>query len=101
MMGAALKKVLPISRRIQLNSVHSTGACGGAAGLETELLDGTLRMANLLRTSGYPEKNLTVRIESWAEHNEDAWSRMTPHWLRFLFGRPQIPEDEPAATWGE
>lgn len=33
MMGAALKKVLPISRRIQLNRVHSTGACGGAAGL--------------------------------------------------------------------
>ena len=72
-------------------------SCGGAAGLETELLDGTLKMANLLRTSGYPEKNLTVRIESWAEHNEEAWSRMTPHWLRFLFARPQIAGAEPGS----
>ena len=76
-------------------------SCGGAPGLEAELLDGTLKMANLLRGAGYPEKDLTVRIESWAEHNEDAWSRMTPHWLRFLFGRPQVPEDEPAPTWDE
>ena len=74
-------------------------SCGGAAGLEAELLDGTLKMANRLKGLGYPEKNLAVRIESWAEHNEEAWARMTPHWLRFLFGRPQIPEDEPSATW--
>ena len=74
-------------------------SCGGAAGLETELLDGTLKMADRLRSVGVPEKNLTVRIESWAEHNEEAWARMTPHWLRFLFGRPQLPEPEPAATW--
>ena len=74
-------------------------SCGGKGELETKLLDGTLRMANLLKGVGYPEKNLTVRIESWAEHNEEAWARMTPHWLRFLFGRPQIPEAEPAATW--
>lgn len=74
-------------------------SCGGAAGLETELLDGTLKMADRLKSAGFPERNLTVRIESWAEHNEEAWSRMTPHWLRFLFGRPQIPESEPAATW--
>ena len=74
-------------------------SCGGATGLEAELLDGTLKMANRLKGLGYPEKNLAVRIESWAEHNEEAWARMTPHWLRFLFGRPQIPEDEPSATW--
>ncbi|MGD9612513.1 MAG: alpha/beta hydrolase-fold protein [Kiritimatiellia bacterium] len=76
-------------------------SCGGAPGLEAELLDGTLKMANLLRGAGYPEKDLTVRIESWAEHNEEAWARMTPHWLRFLFGRPQVPEDEPAPTWSQ
>ena len=70
-------------------------SCGGAAGLEAELLDGTLKMANLLRGAGFPEKNLTVRIESWAEHNEEAWARMTPHWLRFLFGRPQIQKQDP------
>ena len=70
-------------------------SCGGAAGLEAELLDGTLKMADLLRKSGYPEKNLSVRIESWADHNEEAWGRMTPFWLRFLFGRPQIPEADP------
>ena len=74
-------------------------SCGGAAGLEAELLDGTLKMADRLKAAGYPEKDLSVRIESWAEHNEEAWARMTPHWLRFLFGRPQIPEAEPAATW--
>lgn len=70
-------------------------SCGGAAGLETELLDGTLKMADRLRGVGYPEKDLTVRIESWAEHNEEAWARMTPHWLRFLFGRPQIANPDP------
>lgn len=87
--------------RGQLPSLRLFLSCGGAPGLEAELLDGTLKMANLLRGAGYSEKDLTVRIESWAEHNEDAWSRMTPHWLRFLFGRPQVPEDEPAATWDE
>lgn len=70
-------------------------SCGGQGELETELLDGTLKMANLLRQAGYPEKNLAVRIESWAEHNEEAWARMTPHWLRFLFGRPQRAEPDP------
>lgn len=70
-------------------------SCGGAAGLEADLLDGTLKMANLLKQVDYPEENLTVRIESWAEHNEEAWARMTPHWLRFLFGRPQLPEPDP------
>ena len=64
-------------------------SCGGAKGLESELLDGTLKMADLLKSVGYPEKNMTVRIESWAEHNEEAWARMTPHWLRFLFGHSQ------------
>ncbi len=70
-------------------------SCGGTGELEAKLLDGTLKMANLLRGAGYPEKNLSVRIESWAEHNEEAWARMTPHWLRFLFGRPQIAEPDP------
>ena len=76
-------------------------SCGGAAGLEAELLPGTLRMADTLRRGGYPENNLNVRIESWAEHNEEAWSRMTPHWLRFLFGRPQLAEPEPASRHKE
>ena len=70
-------------------------SCGGATGLESELLDGTLKMADLLRKSGYPEKKLSVRIESWADHNEEAWGRMTPFWLRFLFGRPQVAETDP------
>ena len=69
-------------------------SCGGTAGLEAELLEGTLKMADLLRNIRFPEKNLSVRIESWAEHNEEAWARMTPHWLRFLFGhtQPAIPD---------
>lgn len=70
-------------------------SCGGGDALETKLLAGTLKMADLLRNSGYPEKNLSVRIESWAEHNEEAWARMTPHWLRFLFGRAQIAGQDP------
>ncbi len=70
-------------------------SCGGAAGLEAELLDGTLKMADLLRGAKYPEKKLSVRIESWAEHNEEAWARMTPHWLRFLFGRERSAEADP------
>jgi predicted alpha/beta superfamily hydrolase len=73
-------------------------SCGGAAGLEAELLDGTLKMADLLRNMEYPEKTLSVRIESWAEHNEEAWARMTPHWLRFLFGRAQIAEQDPGTA---
>ena len=70
-------------------------SCGGAGELESKLLEGTLKMADLLRSAGYPEKNLSVRIESWAEHNEEAWARMTPHWLRFLYGRAQIAEPDP------
>ncbi|HOU21117.1 MAG TPA: alpha/beta hydrolase-fold protein, partial [Kiritimatiellia bacterium] len=70
-------------------------SCGGAAGLEAELLDGTLKMADALRKANFPEKNLMVRIESWAEHNEEAWARMTPHWLRFLFAHPQRTEPDP------
>lgn len=76
-------------------------SCGGTAGLEAELLDGTLKMADLLRKSSYPEQNLMVRIESWAEHNEEAWARMTPHWLRFLFGRPQVAEPDPGTRRSE
>ncbi len=52
-------------------------------------------MADLLKSVGFPDERMTVRIESWAEHNEEAWARMTPHWLRFLFGSPQIPEADP------
>ena len=70
-------------------------SCGGAAGLEAELLGGTLQMADLLKSVGFPDDRMTVRIESWAEHNEEAWARMTPHWLRFLFGSPQLPEADP------
>jgi len=73
-------------------------SCGGAGELETELLAGTLKMADLLRNVGYPETNLSVRIESWAEHNEEAWARMTPHWLRFLFGRAQIANQDPGTA---
>ena len=67
-------------------------SCGGAGGLEAELLAGTLKMADLLRNVGFPEKKMSVRIESWAEHNEEAWARMTQHWLRFLYGRSQGAE---------
>jgi predicted alpha/beta superfamily hydrolase len=81
--------------RGRLPSLRLFLSCGGAAGLETELLDGTLKMADLLRSVGYPEKDLTVRIESWAEHSEEAWARMTPHWLRFLFARAQIAGHDP------
>jgi predicted alpha/beta superfamily hydrolase len=81
--------------RGQLPDLKLFLSCGGAGELETKLLAGTLKMANRLRNAGYPEKKLTVRIESWAEHNEEAWARMTPHWLRFLFGRPQIAATEP------
>lgn len=70
-------------------------SCGGAAGLEAELMAGTLQMAGLLRSVGYPEEKLSVRIEGWAEHNEEAWSRMTPFWIRFLFARPQLPVPDP------
>ena len=73
-------------------------SCGGAGDLETQLLAGTLKMADLLHNVGYPEKSLSVRIESWAEHNEEAWARMTPHWLRFLFGRAQIADPDPGAA---
>ena len=73
-------------------------SCGGAPGMEAELLEGTLQMADLLRRVGFPEKDLTVRIESWAEHNEEAWARMTPHWLRFLFGHAQQAVPDPGTT---
>ena len=72
--------------RGRLPAVKLFLSCGGAEGLEADLLAGTLKMADLLKKAGFPEKNMTVRIESWAEHNEEAWARMTPHWLRFLFG---------------
>ena len=73
-------------------------SCGGAGELESQLLTGTLKMADLLHNVGYPEKKLSVRIEGWAEHNEEAWARMTPHWLRFLFGREQIAKEDPGTT---
>lgn len=76
-------------------------SCGGAGDLEGKLLDGTLKMADLLRNVGYPEAKLSVRIESWAEHNEEAWARMTPHWLRFLYGRAQIAEPDPGTVQKE
>ena len=76
-------------------------SCGGAGELEGKLLDGTLKMADLLRNVGYPEAKLSVRIESWAEHNEEAWARMTPHWLRFLYGRAQVAEPDPGTVQKE
>ena len=94
--GAECFRMVEASRG-RLPNLRLFLSCGGASGLEAELLDGTLKMANLLKTVGYPEKNLTVRIESWAEHNEEAWSRMTPYWLRFLFGRPQLAALDPGA----
>ncbi len=64
-------------------------SCGGAGELEGRLLTGTLKMAELLKDVHFPGQQMSVRIESWAEHNEEAWERMTPHWLRFLFGRQE------------
>ena len=81
--------------RDRLPGIRLFLSCGGAPGLEAELLNGTLKMANLLKGLGYPEKDLSVRIESHAEHNEEAWARMTPHWLRFFFESPQVAEPEP------
>ncbi len=75
--------------RDQLPNLHLFLSCGGAGELEGQLLAGTLKMADLLRNVGFPERNMSVRIESWAEHNEEAWARMTPHWLRFLYGHSQ------------
>ena len=71
-------------------------SCGGAGELEGKLLPGTLKMADLLRNAGFPERDMSVRIESWAEHNEEAWARMTPHWLRFLYGRAQNGRQAPS-----
>lgn len=70
-------------------------SCGGAGDLEARLLDGTLKMADLLKKTGFPGGRLMVRIEAQAEHNEAAWARMTPHWLRFLYGRDRSPKDQP------
>ena len=70
-------------------------SCGGAPGLEAELLEGTLKMADLLKQTGFPESAMSVRVESHAEHNEEAWARMTPHWLRFLYGRSQTAPGNP------
>lgn len=64
-------------------------SCGGKGDLEAELLKGTLRMVDALKLAHFPEKSLSVRIEAWAEHNEAAWSRMTPRFLRFLYGHPR------------
>lgn len=65
-------------------------SCGGKGKLEERLLQGTLHMADILKAAHFPEKDLSVRIEAWADHNEEAWARMTPHWLRFLFGRNAV-----------
>ncbi len=81
--------------RDQLPDLKIFLSCGGAAGLEAQLMEGTLKMADLLRNVKFPEENLSVRIEGWAEHNEEAWARMTPHWLRFLYARPQLPVADP------
>jgi len=81
--------------RDQLPDLKLFLSCGGATGLEAQLMEGTLKMADLLRSVNFPEENLSVRIEGWAEHNEESWARMTPHWLRFLYARPQIPVADP------
>lgn len=62
-------------------------SCGGAGKLEEELLQGTLKMVDALKKAGFPDERMSVRIEAWAEHNEAAWERMTPFWLKFLLGR--------------
>ena len=46
-------------------------------------------MVDALKASHFPTRDLIVRIEAWSEHNEKAWSRMTPRFLRFLYGSPR------------
>lgn len=63
-------------------------SCGGHDDIEKKLLPATLSMAEHLRAAGVPDDRLCVRIESWADHNEEAWARQVPHLLRYFFARP-------------
>lgn len=62
-------------------------ACGDKGELEQELLKGTLAMAKTLERAGYPKEKMSLRIEAGAEHNEEAWARVVPEFLRRFFGK--------------
>lgn len=62
-------------------------SCGSGDDLERLLLDGTLEMAGRLEKLGYPRERVEVRIAPGEPHNEAAWAKMTPHFLRWFFGR--------------
>lgn len=63
--------------------------CGLGDATEQELAEGMQEMVTLLEDRGFArERNLVVREDAWARHNEAAWARVTGEWLQFLFGSP-------------
>ena len=47
------------------------------------------RMTSLVRSQGTSPKNLSIRIDPAAQHNEAAWRREFPHAVRWLFALPR------------
>jgi predicted alpha/beta superfamily hydrolase len=58
-----------------------------AGGKEDEnMLPDLNRMTSLVQSQGISQKNLSIRIDPAAQHNEAAWRREFPHAVEWLFG---------------
>lgn len=61
--------------------------CGLGDPTEQELAEGMYAMADLLRSRGFGMARILTTEDPAGQHNETAWARHTPEWLRFLFGK--------------
>ena len=85
-LGWALSEVAKAKAAQALPSTRFLVACGGAPGLEQDLLDGTRKVVAALRDAGFDDNALEVRIDPAAEHNEAAWAKLVPWILTRFFG---------------
>lgn len=61
--------------------------CGLGDPTEQELAEGMYAMADLLRERGFGSSRILTTEDPAGQHNEMAWAKHTPEWLRFLFGK--------------
>lgn len=59
----------------------------GGVGLEQELQPGIDEMLEVLKAKGYNEENLLWIKDTEAEHNESAWAKRVPIFLKYFFSK--------------
>lgn len=87
--GVMLKKLRDLKTKLPLKIWLDMGATeGGEPKEDAQTVAQAVEAGEILISKGWKAgKDLSVYIEGYASHNEDAWARRSPAILMFLFGR--------------